>query len=158
MQKFLKDFSVTKAQWAMLEAIVSVLQAQSEFNRCAVPPCITFKQVDEHFEPVTPGDELSYDYEITRYVGKGYFYTIGNENKIPLIVSCEETYGNFLPRTWGDSYLYKIYVAFCLPSGEQRVVKMDSLYRGDQVLVNTETEELPTEIKKMFEKVEATNS
>lgn len=126
MKEFLKDLSVTQSQWTMLHAILRSLRAQPELSECSVP-CITFKQVAHFFEPLTPDDPCTYRYEITRSKGTGSFRVRGCKEKIALRVFCQQTYGDFLPSNWADSYLYKIFIAYRLPDGIRRVIKLDNL-------------------------------
>lgn len=133
MKEFLRNLSATQSQWAMLDAILRSLRAQTELDSCSIPR-ITFRQIAHFFEPVTPDDPCTYHYEITRSRGEGFFKIIGCEEKITLRVFFEQIYADFLPSNWRGSYLYHIFISYRLPDGIRRVIKLSDL-DADPVLV-----------------------
>lgn len=133
MKEFLNGLSVTRSQWTMLDAILRSLRAQPELAHCGVP-CITFKQIAHFFEPLTPDDPCTYSYEITRSKGDGFFRIHGSKEKIHLRVFCEQTYADYLPSNWDDSYLHSIFISYRLPDGIRRVIKLDD-FDAEPVLV-----------------------
>ncbi len=139
MEEFLNGFSVTRSQWTMLDAILRSLRAQSELANCGVP-CITFKQVAQFFEPMTPDSPRHHGgYTVTRSEGQGYFTMIGSRKKIGLKVFCEELHTNGLllcdnGYEFVVDYTHAVFVSYRLPDGIRRVIKLDGL-EADPVVV-----------------------